>query len=369
MTQDMNAAPTTGKLHVELRSDSYFFGKNIPIEVRDSAMRLVERPSEKRQFSLAPGLYEVSAVLEDGRRHRALVQIKAGETAPVTLGADAETPKTKVASRSVSQKVPRYKRPRFTRKMASEEPLLVRDIAAPAELLDVTGASLVGDTKLSPWQFECANDVDAVPTARFQIGDRTRLISLPISPEHGSPSHACTVTLHETSTLGFQLNAWISPERTVANALQNMMASGYVLDAAGVADQAVELLGAKYQDPTGAALGGLILLKTGRLARWTSWIENLARDFDWIADGKVLLASLLAKEGNDMGMALELALRASEQRLLFSESFSLLLDLLRRWSRGEERDRRNLAIKEMLARTPNIDWESICLNHEEAEGP
>jgi hypothetical protein len=253
--------------------------------------------------------------------------------------------------------------------MAAEEPLRVRDMAAPAELFEVTGASLVGDATRSPWQFECADDVDAIPTARFRIGDRTRLISLPISPEHGSPSHACTVTLHETSTLGFQLNAWISPERTVANALQNMMASGYVLDAAGVADQAVELLGAKYQDPTGAALGGLILLKTGRLDRWTSWIENLARDFDWIPDGKVLMARLLAKGDNDRGKALELAMQASQQRLLFSESFSLLLDLLRRWSKGEERDRRNEAITGMLSRTPNIDWESICLSHEAEEEP
>jgi hypothetical protein len=365
----MNAAPATGKLHVELKSDSYFFGQNIPIEVRDSAMRLVERPSVKRRFSLPPGLYEVSAVLEDGRRHRALVQVKAGETAPVTLGAEVETTELKSSTGTTSRSMPRYERPRFTRKMASEEPLLARDMAAPAELFEVTGASLVGDATRSPWQFECADDVDAIPTAHFRIGDRTRLISLPISPEHGSPSHACTVTLNETSTLGFQLNAWISPERTVANALQNMMASGYVLDASEVADQAVELLGAKYQDPTGAALGGLILLKTGRLERWTSWIENLARDFDWIADGKVLLSSLLAKEGNEMGRALELAIEASRQRLLFSESFSLLLDLLRRWSKGEERDRRNQAIEEMFARTPNIDWESICLNHEEAEGP
>jgi len=155
----------------------------------------------------------------------------------------------------------------------------------------------------------------------------------------------------------------------VANALQNMMASGYVLDAAGVADQAVELLGAKYQDPTGAALGGLILLKTGRLARWTSWIENLARDFGWIADGKVLLASLLAKEDDERGRALELAMEASQQRLLFSESFSLLLDLLRRWSKGEERDRRHQAIKGMLSRIPDIDWESICLNHEAEDAP
>ena len=63
-----------------------------------------------------------------------------------------------------------------------------------------------------------------------------------------------------------------------------------------------------------------------------------------------------------------LAMRASEQRMLFSESFSLLLDLLRRWSKGEERDRRHEAIKGMLSRTPDIDWESICLSHEAEEG-
>ena len=81
----------TGKLSVQLTSDSMFLGQCVPVEVRDSDMRLVQQSMSARQFELPVGLYEVSAVLEDGRRHSVLVQVKDGQQTPVELGAEEES--------------------------------------------------------------------------------------------------------------------------------------------------------------------------------------------------------------------------------------------------------------------------------------
>jgi hypothetical protein len=84
------------------------------------------------------------------------------------------------------------------------------------------------------------------------------------------------------------------------------------------------LLAEKYSDPTGAALGALILYKVGRLGGWTGWVENLVRDFEWLPDGKILLANLLFDRKERTELALQLALRASRQTILYNtESFSL----------------------------------------------
>ena len=44
------------------------------------------------------------------------------------------------------------------------------------------------------------------------------------------------------------------------------------------------------------ALGGLTLHRYGRLRERQDWIENLARDFAWIPDGRILLAALLMND-------------------------------------------------------------------------
>jgi hypothetical protein len=153
----------------------------------------------------------------------------------------------------------------------------------------------------------------------------------------------------------------------VANALQNMMAAGYMFKAADMAKDAVGLLRDKYDDPTGAALGALILYKFGRLGSWQSWMENLVRDFDWLPDGKVMLAKLLYDADTDRDRALELAIRASSQRMLYSESYSILLDMLRRWPRAVDEMARKEAVDRLASRASYIDWESICLSQIEPE--
>lgn len=355
-----------GHLSVKLISDSVFFGDIVSIEVRDSQMNLVSRGNYGLQLDLPVGLYEVSAVLEDGQKHNHLVQIIEGEQTPVEFNI-REGEQTLERSEQVNvEDEPLYKPPRHTEKFDSlshEESPTETDLSI--QLLDVQGASVVREGRLF-WVFECTSPLESIPTALLRIGDKKFHISLPVSPEREFPLNSCVLKAEITRS-GEHAHAWIASERTVANALQNMLASGYISRAADVADQAVDLLRYKYSDPTGAALGALILHRVGRLGRWMSWVKNLAMDFDWLPDGKVLLAILLSEKESSRDQALELALKASSQRMLFVESYSLLLDLLRRWSSEMGYDVRQGAIRELAMLAPYIDWESICLSNTEVE--
>ena len=359
-----------GSIDVSVASDSMFLGQRVPIEIRDSELRLVAKETSSRSLELPEGLYQVSAVLEDGRRHSSLVQVKGGQQTLVSIAAEQSAANAgRVASENVSVKAlvegPRYRRPQFTRSMeaaAVQGTEIEVENAADSQLLEVFGANLSRETRTLRI-FQCEPQLTSVASALLQIGQRRLRISLPISPANWTPSGSCAVRVESTPT-GIHLQAWISPERTVANALQNMLSGGYVIEAAKVADNAVELLQAKYSDPAGAVLGALILLKTGRLQRWTSWVENLARDFSWLPDGKVLLVQLAVERGAASDRELSLALEASQQRMMYTECHSLLLDLLRRWPREEaRRDDRQAAIKRLTDDTPDVDWESICLSH------
>jgi hypothetical protein len=346
-----------GKLFVEIKSESMYFGYDVPVEVRDSEMRLVKGPTNERRFNLPVGLYEVSAVLEDGRKHRQLVQInEQGETI-AKLG-PVDDPQ---ASLNIAHADPEsflsYERPRLTQNLDTYTEAEVQT-ALTLQLLDVKGASLYKEGRRH-WVFQCTEELAGVAYAIVLVGDRKLRISLPVSPERPFPNNSCVVKVEETHS-GVLVNAWISKERIVANALQNMMASGYMLKAAEMAKDAIGLLRDKYSDPTGAALGALILYKVGTLERWLSWLENLARDFDWLPDGKVMLAKLLYDGDIDRHRALNLAVRASAQRMLFSESYSILLDLLRRWPREIDDTVRQQAADRLARQASCVDWAPIC---------
>ena len=94
-----------------------------------------------------------------------------------------------------------------------------------------------------------------------------------------------------------------------------------------------------------------------------NYLEQLRRVLE--PDGKVLLAHLLYENAADRPRAFELAIRASQQRMLFTESFSLLLDLLRRWPTASDSEARQKAqaIGNLATDSPYIDWESICLSN------
>ena len=361
----------TGQLEVRVLSDLVYFGQNVPIEIRDSNMRLVQSTDRERRFSLPPGLYEVSAVLEDGREHRRFARVEAGSEAEVEIKAnEAPMAMTTFSATTKAVKVidvatgSRAILARNTSGTLLDAALRISNAdPAAGQLLDIYGAFLV-DERQGEWILEGGNSSDNMPTATIRIGEQRTIISLPVNPLGAPMANTCTVRIEE-SAAGTRVTVWISPERTVANALQNMVAAGELSSAAHMADEATLLLRDKYSDPAGAVLGALILHKVGRLERLQDWVENLARDFAWLPDGRILLATLLVNQRKEMERAQELMIAASKQRPLYAESFSILLDLLRRWP-GKARSAAHQAARDSLAmQSPYVDWNSLCFSTRE----
>lgn len=69
--------------------------------------------------------------------------------------------------------------------------------------------------------------------------------------------------------------------------------------------QFIEMLYSKYQNPFAAVVAGYVLVSAPQAAdalRWHPWIENLANDFEWIADGAIL-SGWIALQRNDRDQA------------------------------------------------------------------
>ena len=358
---------TQGRLTISLAQDSMFLGSSLPVEVRDANLRLVQRISGNTTLDLPIGLYEVSAVLGDGQRHQAYVEvmegdarrIELGEAAPLATSAgDDYDPQT--SSDDPLPNASRYQRATYTSSSAQQGEDASRTGDLPGlELIELTGATVV-ELRRTQISIKCDPQIKAVPTAEVAVGSQHLLLSLPISPETYTPSGAGVITV-ERRTRGLTAQAWISPERRVANGLQNMLSTGQLIEAAQLAEQAIELLRGKYEDPTGAALGALLLNKAGRLARWESWLENLARDFAWLPDGRVLLVQQRRTRGEGGDDDLTMLLEASRQRVLYAETCSILIDLLRRWPESNRAKEIDAAIEFLATDSPYIDRDSICL--------
>jgi hypothetical protein len=394
-----------GSVSVRLSESSMFLQSALPVEVRDSSLRLVARATGAGSVQLPVGLYEVSAVLGDGQRHSSYVNVQEGMPTPVEFGqpaaaassatgaeaastpqvpkdvpkspglepmgkptarlpSDVPTPSARPAafegSGSLQAGVTAIPRPTYTEGIAA-----ARDDAAATtdvpelELLELAGATIV-DRQRTRLTVQCESSITGVATATVRVAGHRQRLSLPISPQTWTPSGGGVVTVERTSS-GFHAQAWISPERRVANGLQNMLSAGFVLEAAKLANEAVDLLRSKYEDPTGAALGALVLHKAGLLERWESWMENLARDFAWLPDGAILLVATRVGLGRPDRGDLATLLRAAGQRVLYAETASLLLDLLRRWPEDDGGAEAAAALERLAGDAPYVDRDAICL--------
>jgi hypothetical protein len=217
------------------------------------------------------------------------------------------------------------------------------------------GVVSVGDDA-GEWRLRGEGAFETMPNAIVRVGDVAWQISLPVNLGDGQ----CLLRV-DPGNARTPVTAWIAPERTMAGALQNMLLKGEYTALIPVAEQAIELLRSKYQDPTGAALGALILHKVGGLQPYALWLENLARDFAWIPDGNVLLASLLVQDHQQLERALKLALDASSKLLLHAETYSILLDMLRRWPDPGMTAPHRATIDSLARQGAYVAWGSLFL--------
>ena len=347
-TETTQSTPPSGKLQASLKIPSQKLQQSLPIEVRDSRLALVSTLQSGETLDLSPGWYEVSAVLDDGQRHSETVQVTVDETKHVQFQIDSDTllPTSELFGPSS-----------MTRAMnpTSLNAMLDNDVT----FLGSEEAQLV-EKSVERWIFEPQrqNPV-SMPTAHLKIDGVELSVSLPVNPRGHSGLAACVMTFDRRS-YGIDVRAGFHPERRVSTAIHNMVEKGQFAHATIAAEQtAKDMLRSKYRDPVGAALGAIIMYRAGTLGSRSDWLRNLARGFGWLADGKILLA--LLPEVTDEAETASLLLEASQQRPLFTESFSLLFDALRRWPSDHRQDEISQALQRVATLAKQTEWSAFTL--------
>lgn len=356
-----------GVLTVRVEDPSTFLAHTLPVEVRDAGHRLVAAGSGGWTGPVAPGLYSIVLMGPAGVRLTHLAHVGAGEetavvlepsprveppswptTAPGTAGGPSAEPEEAAG------------RPSTSRGLA-EAGRAIRPALGP-RLLGTERCRVLADDATG-WDFVPQRPLDAVPTARFAVGDREWEMSLPLNPAGDDPRLAsCRVAVvMESSPVRLQMS--FSPERRVATFLEGMRRSRDFGMADAMLPKATELLFWKYQDPPGAVLGGLTLYRLGTLVDRSHWVENLARHAAWIPDGQALLAAVLVLEQDPRRRrhGLDALLAATRHRPLYTDGLSLAMTLLRHWPGDDREEERAAAIERLADLAAYADWNAVNL--------
>ena len=329
-------------LKIKVKSKFNYGGRTTPIDIRDSELILIERDTKKREFHLSPGLYEVSAFLGDGKRASRVIEIFSSQVTELEFEPDLDY-----------QPAPPEDDNQFKTVKSLEQ-------------TGTTGIRLLDtevDFTVYPaedyWIVQHKDAMHKVSVITLEKNGSLIQASLPISE-----GHHYSVTCHvkrnvESEHAPLQIN--ISQSRSIAFGLESMLKTGQITKAAEVASNALETLIGTYLDPTGALLAALILYKTGQLDEYSrQLLVRLAKHHSWLPDSKIILALHLANT-NRSEDALKLACAASKQRILLTENFSLLLDLLRYWPDATHNEQRNAALTRLAQIAPFVSWESMYL--------
>jgi len=152
------------------------------------------------------------------------------------------------------------------------------------------------------------------------------------------------------------LDISVSTSNYASESLLALLTSGDLLKARTLLtdEQAEDLLYSKMSDPSGAAVGGYYLLKTGALERMHNWANNLANMFPWMPDGAIIHAWQLVKGKNDRLKNIDTIrkrlLEAAGSGLpVYTEGLRLLHEGLKLLSFHTERS--DTAIEETLVKT------------------
>lgn len=342
---------TTGVLHIEIDSKLYYRGKGIRVEIRDSDLILIQPATTQRSFELPYGLYEISAVLDDGKRTTKVTEVNGRQ--PNRIKLEPNLPFEPLASKNDSD----------FRSVSELHHL--HSVKTDMEIVDISSDVTVYEVE-SHWILRHSQKMEQVPVATISSSGSTLQASLPISAGDHRFSVTCHVTRQFEPSFG-PVQIKISQSRSIASAMERMVEAGQFESATRLANKAMETLLSKFIDPTGAALAALILYKADRLDDKMDLLFSLVKRFGWLPDGKILLASQLVRLPGQREKALQLACQASEQRILFTETFSLLLDLLRYWPENDSKNRSE-ALSRLSERAPFVDWRSTYLCYQLQEG-
>lgn len=333
-----------GALQIEIDSKLYYRGQGVRVEIRDSDLILIQPATTKRSFELPYGLYEVSAVLEDGKRTAKVIEVNGEQRNRIKL--IPNLPYEPLASNETDD----Y--------LSVDELHQHQTEKRSMEIVGISSDVTVYEVE-SHWILRHSQTMERVPVATILREGNVVHTSLPISAGDHRHSVTCHIARRPQPSQAIAIN--ISQSRSIASAMERMAEAGQFESAARLANKALETLLVTFIDPTGAALAALILYKTDRLNEKIDLLYSLVRRFSWLPDGKILLASQLVRFPGQRDEALKLACQASEQRILFTETFSVLIDLLRYWPDDSNGKVRKEALSRLSKIAPFVDWSSTYL--------
>ena len=351
-----------GHLSVGFKSSSWFLTESLPVEVRDASNQLVIRGRGHVDAQLPPGLYIVEAALPGGSRHSEVVAVRANTPTEVVLERSKAPSAATIADGPAP--APDADDDLEEDRDGPQGGVMVlpahREVSSAA-LLEVQGCRLREEGP-SGYAFDAEVDPVDTPTATFEVGATRISVSLPVNPRGQPDERGCWVTF-ERRAGRIRADVSFDRRRRVAWTLEGLVKADDAVSTAELFRDADDVLFYKYRDPAAAALGGLTLHRIGRLRERSDWVENLARDFEWVADGRVLLSALLAgaDQANERDRGLEMLLEVAPRRTLFSDGLALLLRLLRTWPDGSGEDERRRALKAITSDPMTIDWEAMAL--------
>ena len=318
----------TGTLVVELQRDSWVLRDHLPFEIRNEKYVLVARAQPERPIELAEGLYAVSLVLDTGERITRPAVVRRGQPTKVSLVApDRGTGRVCALIAPTEGTTPSELRAVFRRPNSvapAPEPCWIADASTNLAVLHDPEQRLIGVRLTSP----CTSPAwVVVATERAALH-----LALPLS-DHNE-CRDCTIELHRPHATGRVRVSVALPARRSGRALFGLMDTGKIDLALSVARAACEGLAREHADPVCAVYGALVLERCEPLAQSPPWFEHLATDCAWLPDGKILQAALLSRSeaSGERQRGHDLLLEATRiPNMVFADSFSLAIKLLRRW--------------------------------------
>jgi len=344
MTTVDHSMKPDGILFVTVTSLLQRRGKDTEITIRDHNLALLSC-NTYREFHLSPGIYEVSTLNDSGEKLEKIVEINPNKTTTLELNLkSAESIDTHLKDEDFQA----WKKDDvFSLKGTS---LALHRASEGLEITQLDNQMIVRHT----------GEMREVSTITILCNEELQKFSLPLSNGTHHRSVFCHLLPADTLTDPGKPRVRLSQGRTVSSAMERLYEGNRVLNAAKIAQQSLKYLTTTVEDPTGVLIGALALFKTDRLTGSIEWLEIFNEKYEWLPDGKILLACLISDE--DPKRSIDLAVAASAQTILYRDTFSMLLNFLRQWP-DKKSEPRNSALNHLGGISPYVNWKSTYLSY------
>ncbi|WP_152533900.1 hypothetical protein [Pseudomonas syringae] len=343
----MTIAPSkqsSGTLSVTVKSKLNMGGRNTEVIIRDHTLAVLFRSNEKRSFNLMPGIYEVGALNDSGEKTEKIVTVNSDKTTGIEL--NLKSPES-IDSHLKDEDFRTWKKDDVV--YLSNAPFVLHKASEGLEVNQLGNQMIVRNT----------GEMHEVSTITILCNEELQKFSLPLS----SGTHHRSVFCHllaDTLENSGRPRVRLSQGRTVASAMERLYEDNRILSAAEIAAASLRYLTSIVEDPTGVLIGALALFKSDQLKDKIEWLELFNKKYRWLPDGRILLACLISDELPKR--SIELAIEASEQTILYRDTFSILLNFLRQWP-DKKLSSRNSALRYLGGISPYVNWDSTYLSY------